>query len=102
MTHRGYRAMSCGVPSAPGTIRRVVAPANRDQVGEGGAGEPPSAPVVLALVGPTATGKTALALSLAERLPLEVVSADSRMVYRWMDVGTAKPSWEERNRVPHH
>jgi tRNA dimethylallyltransferase len=57
---------------------------------------------VLALVGPTATGKTALALALAEHLPLEVVSADSRMVYRWMDVGTAKPSWDERRHVPHH
>jgi tRNA dimethylallyltransferase len=58
--------------------------------------------LVVALVGPTATGKTALALALGQRLPLEVVSADSRMVYRWMDVGTAKPSWEELRRVPHH
>jgi tRNA dimethylallyltransferase len=53
-------------------------------------------------VGPTATGKTALALALAERLPIEVVSADSRMVYRWMDIGTAKPSPAELARVPHH
>jgi tRNA dimethylallyltransferase len=58
--------------------------------------------LVLALVGPTATGKTALALALAALLPVEVVSADSRMVYRWMDIGTAKPSPEERARVPHH
>jgi tRNA dimethylallyltransferase len=65
-------------------------------------GRPGERPRVLALVGPTATGKTALALALAERLPLEVVSADSRMVYRWMDVGTAKPSQEERTRAPHH
>ena len=57
---------------------------------------------MLALVGPTATGKTALAIHLAERLPVEVVSADSRMVYRWMDIGTAKPSPEELRRVPHH
>ncbi|MDQ3703395.1 MAG: tRNA (adenosine(37)-N6)-dimethylallyltransferase MiaA, partial [Chloroflexota bacterium] len=57
---------------------------------------------VLALVGPTATGKTALALALASRLPVEIVSADSRMVYRWMDIGTAKPTCEERGRVPHH
>jgi len=57
---------------------------------------------VLALVGPTATGKTALSFGLAERLPVEVVSADSRMVYRWMNIGTAKPSAEERARVPHH
>jgi tRNA dimethylallyltransferase len=59
-------------------------------------------PLVLALVGPTATGKTALSLALAERRPFEVVSADSRMVYRWMDIGTAKPGYEERRRVPHH
>lgn len=56
----------------------------------------------MAIVGPTAVGKTQLALRLAERLPLEVVSADSRTVYRWMDIGTAKPSLEERARVPHH
>jgi tRNA dimethylallyltransferase len=67
-------------------------------------GEPSGAarPLVLALVGPTATGKTALSLALAEHLPIEVVSADSRMVYRWMDIGTAKPSEAERRRVPHH
>src|SRR5215813_6082922 len=41
-------------------------------------------------------------MALAEHLPLEVVSADSRTVYRWMDIGTAKPSVEERQRVPHH
>jgi tRNA dimethylallyltransferase len=60
------------------------------------------APEVLALVGPTAAGKTALALQLAEYLPVEVVSADSRTVYRWMDIGTAKPTLEERRRLPHH
>ena len=65
------------------------------------AGGPPG-PAVLALVGPTATGKTALALALAGPLGAEVVSADSRMVYRWMDVGTAKPSEAERAGVPHH
>jgi tRNA dimethylallyltransferase len=58
--------------------------------------------VVLALVGPTATGKTALSLALSTFFPLEVVSADSRMVYRWMDIGTAKPAPEERAGVPHH
>lgn len=57
---------------------------------------------VLAVVGPTATGKTALSLALAERLPIEVVSADSRMVYRWMNIGTAKPSAAEQRRAPHH
>ena len=54
------------------------------------------------LLGPTASGKTAVAMALAERLPVEVVSVDSAQVYRGMDVGTAKPSAEERARVPHH
>jgi tRNA dimethylallyltransferase len=53
-------------------------------------------------VGPTAVGKTELALRLAERLDGEIVSADSRLLYRGMDIGTAKPSLEERHRVPHH
>jgi tRNA dimethylallyltransferase len=57
---------------------------------------------IAALVGPTGVGKTALALALADRLPLEVVSADSRTVYRGMDIGTAKPTLLERQRVPHH
>lgn len=54
------------------------------------------------LVGPTAIGKTAVALALAEHLDLEVVSADSRQVYLRLDIGTAKPSRRERARVPHH
>lgn len=54
------------------------------------------------IVGPTAVGKTAVALALAERLPLEVISADSRQVYRRLEVGTAKPSPKERARVAHH
>ena len=57
---------------------------------------------LVVLVGPTACGKTALALALADRCPLEVVSADSRTVYRWMDIGTAKPTADELARVPHH
>ena len=57
---------------------------------------------VLALVGPTAAGKTELALALAERLGAEVVSADAMLVYRGMDIGTAKPTPQERARVPHH
>ena len=54
------------------------------------------------LLGPTASGKTAVALALARRFPVEIVSVDSAQVYRGMDVGTAKPSDEERARVPHH
>lgn len=57
---------------------------------------------LIAIVGPTAAGKTALALSLAQRLHGEIVSADSRQVYRYMDIGTAKPSPEQRAAVPHH
>ena len=57
---------------------------------------------IAALVGPTGVGKTALALALADQLPLEVVSADSRTVYRGMDIGTAKPTLLERQQVPHH
>jgi tRNA dimethylallyltransferase len=57
---------------------------------------------VVAIVGPTASGKSALALRAAERSGGEIVSADSRQVYRGMDVGTAKPSAADRRRVPHH
>jgi tRNA dimethylallyltransferase len=54
------------------------------------------------LLGPTASGKSALALALAQTVPLEIVSVDSAQVYRGMDIGTAKPSAAERARVPHH
>ncbi|MDM7325129.1 MAG: tRNA (adenosine(37)-N6)-dimethylallyltransferase MiaA [Thermus sp.] len=54
------------------------------------------------LSGPTGSGKTLLALRLGEELPLEVVSADATMVYRGLDIGTDKPSLEERAQVPHH
>jgi len=60
------------------------------------------APVALALLGPTASGKSALAMRLATRLPAEIVSVDSAQVYRGMDIGTAKPSPAERAQVPHH
>ena len=55
-----------------------------------------------ALVGPTASGKTEAGIAVAERLGAEVVSVDSMLVYRGMDVGTAKPTAEQRSRVPHH
>ncbi len=57
---------------------------------------------LLVIAGPTAAGKTALALELAEHLPIEVISADSRQVYRGLDIGTAKPTRAERKRAPHH
>ncbi len=59
-------------------------------------------PPLILLIGPTAVGKTELALQLAEKLDGEIVSADSRLFYRGMDIGTAKPSAAERARVPHH
>ena len=58
-------------------------------------------PLILS-VGPTAVGKTELAIQLAERLSGEIVSADSRLFYRGMDIGTAKPTPEEQARIPHH
>ncbi len=57
---------------------------------------------LLALVGPTASGKTEAAVQVAEVLGAEIVSIDSMLVYRGMDVGTAKPTPEQRSRVPHH
>ncbi len=65
------------------------------------ASNPGTLPVVL-IAGPTAVGKTALSLSLAETLGTEIINADSMQVYRYMDIGTAKPSVEERARIRHH
>jgi tRNA dimethylallyltransferase len=61
----------------------------------------PQIPAVL-LMGPTGSGKSALALALAERFPVEIVSVDSAQVYRGMDIGTAKPDAATRSRIPHH
>jgi tRNA dimethylallyltransferase len=68
-----------------------------DLVG-GGKSDPP----LIVLAGPTASGKTALALALAQRFDGEIVSCDSVAVYRGMEIGTAKPTLDERARVPHH
>src|SRR6266581_166314 len=57
---------------------------------------------IVLIVGPTASGKSALALRLAEAAGAEIVSADSQQVYRGMDIGTGKVGTEERARVPHH
>lgn len=59
-------------------------------------------PPLVTIVGPTAVGKTALAIELAQRMDGEIVNADSRQIYRLMDIGTAKPSSDERAAAPHH
>ena len=59
-------------------------------------------PFHIALAGPTASGKTAAALAIAQHHPVEIISVDSALVYRTMDIGTAKPSSAERAQVPHH
>ncbi len=56
----------------------------------------------IAIVGPTASGKTELALDLAQKLGLEIINADSRLIYKGMDIGTAKPNHDELSRVKHH
>lgn len=61
-----------------------------------------SGPKLLVIVGPTAVGKTALSIRLGQALDGEIISADSRQIYRHMDIGTAKPTTDERARVPHH
>jgi tRNA dimethylallyltransferase len=62
----------------------------------------PQKPPLILIVGPTAVGKTECVIQLAERLNGEIISADSRLFYRGMDIGTAKPSPAEMERVPHH
>jgi tRNA dimethylallyltransferase len=59
-------------------------------------------PAVIVLTGPTAAGKSSLALDLARRFDAEIINADSMQVFRFMDIGTAKPGLEERATVPHH
>ena len=90
---------ACGPARAPGTEARIA---------DGGLkmakpGLPTSAshlPIFIA--GPTAAGKSQIALQLAEQLGGEIISADSMQVYRGLDIGTAKPSAAERARMPHH
>jgi tRNA dimethylallyltransferase len=62
----------------------------------------PSKPSLIIIVGPTAVGKTTISIKLAQQFGAEIVSADSRLFYRGMDIGTAKPTPEERLLVPHH
>ncbi len=85
---------------APGASRPAGVQQSVGGTTPGAGNHPPGK--VLALVGPTASGKTALALCVARLLPCEIVSADSRQVYRDMAVGTAQPSAAEMLEVPHH
>ncbi|MCB1953789.1 MAG: tRNA (adenosine(37)-N6)-dimethylallyltransferase MiaA, partial [Rhodocyclaceae bacterium] len=62
----------------------------------------PDLPPALLLLGPTASGKTASALALAAHLPIEIISVDSALVFRDMDIGSAKPSADEQAVCPHH
>src|SRR5438477_13034107 len=87
----------------------AAGPSQRENCGPSGGSEAASAasvgarqiPAVL-LMGPTGSGKSALAMALAERLNVEIVSVDSAQIYRGMDIGTAKPDASTRARVPHH
>ena len=88
------RASECGSPLKAPLFRVSEFP--RDPI----QGSEPR-PLVIALMGPTASGKTALAIELAEALDLAVLSVDSRQLYRGMDIGTAKPTAEQRRRVRH-
>ena len=59
-------------------------------------------PLAVAIMGPTASGKTAAALQVAAVIPSEIISVDSALIYRGMDIGTAKPTANERGSIPHH
>jgi tRNA dimethylallyltransferase len=59
-------------------------------------------PKIVVICGPTAVGKTSVAIGLAKRFNGEIVNADSRQIYRYMEIGTAKPTKTEREAIPHH
>ena len=63
---------------------------------------PNTLPPAILLMGPTASGKTQIAVEIAQHLDCEIISVDSAMVYRSMDIGTAKPTFAERGGIPHH
>lgn len=77
-------------------------PGTRTDATENPRGHSEKEPTLLVIVGPTSSGKTRLSLLLAESLNAEILSADSRQIYRYLDVGTAKPSKNDRARIPHH
>lgn len=90
-------------PQTEGRGRLVAEASTADDAAQSPVPSPQSPiPNLLVILGPTATGKTALSLHLAQRFDGEIISADSRLFYRGLDIGTAKPSAAERKRVPHH
>jgi tRNA dimethylallyltransferase len=91
---------ACGGPLDDGPAR--TANALEESISGRSNSKPESLPLVVILLGPTGSGKTALSLTLAERFNGEIVSCDSVAVYRGMELGTAKPTREERARAPHH
>ena len=93
--------MSDADPPLKGTGFSPYIHAPRNKLALAPEGQQPE-PLALLLLGPTGSGKTALSLSLGERFNGEIVSCDSVAVYRGMDLGTAKPTAEERARLPHH
>ncbi|MFM8595196.1 MAG: tRNA (adenosine(37)-N6)-dimethylallyltransferase MiaA, partial [Chloroflexota bacterium] len=81
-------------------IEAMSGPNNHDESRE--APQRSTLPPLVVMVGPTAVGKTAASLALAERIGAEIVNADSRYLYRGFDIGVAKPTAAERRKVPHH
>ncbi|RLA92916.1 MAG: tRNA (adenosine(37)-N6)-dimethylallyltransferase MiaA, partial [Deltaproteobacteria bacterium] len=63
---------------------------------------PPLRPPLVIIAGPTAVGKTSLSIRLAKKFGAEIINADSRQIYKKLDIGTAKPTKEEQSEVPHH
>jgi tRNA dimethylallyltransferase len=86
------------MPLQPTDIPKVAEEAKQNRIKSSSTSDQP----LIVLVGPTASGKTTLALALAEQFSGEIVSCDSVAVYRGMEIGTAKPTVAERERVPHH
>ena len=84
------------------SVEKPISPGDRSPVGTASREPGPDLPLVVILLGPTGSGKTALSLELGERFGGEIVSCDSVAVYRGMELGTAKPTIEERARAPHH
>src|SRR5690348_7220697 len=102
MGPRAYRTDVPPLAMDPGKTSTAAAPADEDAALPATLSERPGTTRVAFIVGPTGVGKSAIAMALAKRLNAEIVNADSRQVYRGIDIGTAKPDGEDRGRVRHH